>query len=562
MAPTAKQLNRKQYKNDQLSRWRLLQALAAGGEKVDDEVKSKLLYTPYRIESDALQERLKTAPFVPMLGGILMKIQSQVTAKEPSYTGSDDPFWVDFFESGALSNQKDSPRCSFHRFLQSAVLQALTTQQAIAVVDTPDVGSVESLAQQRALGGDRPYVQLRPREDVWQSAADADGFKFCKLHSCRTVEDSWMDEPGIEHVFLIYEKRGGYVYFSKYKVRDESARADVDEISDKAVVEVIKEEEPVFFLNSGMSVYTKFPVVTMTFPEPLWLADQLLDTQVSLFNQTAAVEWALLSTNYAQLLFQDVDRLEELNDRISGGAGNGYYWALPPGVQATWLERDGSGIDRGREYRKELKSEMLEIVQQVASSAINYKYASGESKKEDRRALDILLEVYGYSLRRFAGDILNVAAIAHGESVAWKVDGFSNYDGDSLLEDLAQYTEVAKNINSPTLRRESQKTLSLRAIQELNLPDEIAVQIAEEIGLEPFALTDEQREFLRKLNSEGKLSDAGLFEILRTAKELPLEFDIDQELTRNGLAYAAEDTDQGETIAPTDSDRQGNDPGE
>lgn len=561
MTPTAKQLNRRQYSEDQRSRWRLLEALASGGEKVDDRVKSRILYTPYRIESDALEERLKTAPFVPMLGGILMKIQSQVTAKEPTYTGSNDPFWTEFFEIGALSNQRDSPRCSFHRFLQNAVLQALTTQQAVAVVDTPDVGDVESLAQQQALGGDRPYIHLRPRADVWQAEADAEGFKFCKLHSCREVQDSWMDEPRLEHNFLIYERKGGYVYFSKYKVREEENKGNPNEISEKAQIEVIKEEEPVFFVRSGQSVASRFPVVTMTLPDPLWLADQLLDTQVSLFNQTAAVEWALLSTNYAQLIFQDADNLSELNDRISGGVGNGYYWALPTGVQATWLERNGTGIDRGREYRKELKTEMLEIVQQVASSAINYRYASGESKKEDRRALDILLEVYGSSLRRFAGEILNVAAIAHGENVLWKVDGFSNYDGDSLLEDLAQYTEVAKSINSATLRRESQRTLSVRAIQELNLPDEIAQQISEEIGEEPFALTDEQREFLRKLNSEGKLSDEGLFEILRTAKELPSDFNIEQELIRNGLAYATQDTNPGDILAPTDGDRPSNDLG-
>jgi hypothetical protein len=334
-------------------------------------------------------------------------------------------------------------------------------------------------------------------------------------------------------------------------------------VPDTAEISVIKEREPIFYINAGNSNIVRFPVVTMTLPEPLRLADQLFDTQVSFFNQTAAVEWAILSTNYAQLIFQDVLDEDELAERINGRAGNGYFWALPEGVKATWLERDGAGIDRGREYRKELKAEMLEIVQQVAANATLYQrtHASGESKKEDRRALDILLEVYGHRLRQFASEILNVAAIAHGENVTWTVNGFDHYDGDTLQDDLQQLVSVTGVVDSPTLRREGQKAIAARAVHELGLPEEIRQQISDEIAESPYRLTDEQRENLRKLNSEGKLSEKGLFEILIKAGELPSDFDVDEELERTGLNYDPEEEEddqiEGESDAPDSSPDEG-----
>lgn len=551
-------------------RWWLLEALVAGGAKVDSRVKGHLLANPHKTEKDAYEARKKAAPYVPILGGILMKVQSQITAKEPVYLGSEDPFWDEtFFKSGGITSKQDSPRCSFHTFLQDSILQALTHGQAIAVVDVPDVGEVQSLAQQRSLGGDQPYVQLRPKKDLWESEIDENGFKFVKLHSASMVRDNWLSGATLQHRFLIYERDGGMVYCSRYQatveLRDgkQLTPEDYIKVPDSAEIRVIKEREPIFHLNAGNTNIVRFPVTTMTLPEPLRLADQLFDAQVSFFNQTAAVEWAILSTNYAQLIFQDVLDEDELAERINGRAGNGYFWALPEGVKATWLERDGAGIDRGREYRKELKSEMLEIVQQVAANATLYQrtYASGESKKEDRRSLDILLEVYGYLLRQFAAEILNVAAIAHGENAAWTVNGFDHYDGDTLQEDLQQLVSVTGVVDSPTLRREGQKAIAARAVHELGLAEEIRQQIADEIAESPYRLTDEQRENLRKLNSEGKLSERGLFEILIKAGELPSDFDIDEELGRTGLNYDPEteedDQIEGATNAPDSGASEG-----
>jgi hypothetical protein len=500
-----------------------------------------------------------------------MKVQSQITAKEPVYLGSEDPFWDEvFFKEGGITAKKDSPRCSFQTFLQDGILQALTHGQAIAVVDVPDVGEVQSLAQQRSLGGDQPYVQLRPIKDLWESEVDENGFRFAKLHSATMVRDSWLSEATLQHRFLIYERDGGMIYVSRYQATvllregQQLTPEDYIKVPDTAEISVIKEREPIFYINAGNSNIVRFPVVTMTLPEPLRLADQLFDTQVSFFNQTAAVEWAILSTNYAQLIFQDVLDEDELAERINGRAGNGYFWALPEGVKATWLERDGAGIDRGREYRKELKAEMLEIVQQVAANATLYQrtHASGESKKEDRRALDILLEVYGHRLRQFASEILNVAAIAHGENVTWTVNGFDHYDGDTLQDDLQQLVSVTGVVDSPTLRREGQKAIAARAVHELGLPEEIRQQISDEIAKSPYRLTDEQRESWRKLNSEGKLSEKGLFEILQKAGEMPGDFNIDEELERTGLNYDPEteeedDQIEGESDAPDSSPDEG-----
>ena len=534
-------LLRRHHRHKRLNNhWQLLNKLVAGGSAVDDEVKKQLLTTPNCRSQDVVEERIKTAPYFSLMGAILARLQSHLLADKATYKSlpdTKDDFWQsEFFPHGVIS---DRGRVSFHQGLKDATLLALAQGSAIAQIDVPHV-TAENRAQQEMLGGDRPYVIIRSRCDLWDWENDKEGLIFAKLHTFRYRRQGWLDDVIPEHEFTVYQRESwGGVTMARYLVRpkDISSYQErpfiLENINpdDIAIVEDLAPTE-VFHLEGR----NPFPVTILEFDPTLCIADQLFDSQKSHFNQTAAAEWALLSTNYAQLIFNDVDDEDELKLRI-GKAGDGYYWALQPGVKATWLERSGQGIDRALSYRDTKKAEMLEIISQIAVTAASA-YAqlnrSGESKKEDRRNMDILLEVYGQAIAEFAKQNLEVASIAHGTALTWAVDGFHKYDSDSLLEDLNEYQECDRVLNSPTFRKASQEKLATQAIEALGLPLELTDTIVSEIAENTFVLDDKQLDFLQSLASVGRLSNEGLFSILKAVKLLPDDFNIEAELQRLG----------------------------
>ncbi|MEN9566243.1 MAG: hypothetical protein RLZZ69_1439, partial [Cyanobacteriota bacterium] len=106
---------------------------------------------------------------------------------------------------------------------------------------------------------------------------------------------------------------------------------------------------------------------------------------------------------------------------------------------------------------------------------------SGESKKEDRRNLDILLEVYGQHLSSFVQSILNIAAIARGDNSQWLVSGFTDYDSDTFLEDLEQYAASSPVIDSKVFNQAAREQLLERAIAELGLNPKIREEAIKEM---------------------------------------------------------------------------------
>lgn len=518
--------------------------MVQGGSSVGIEEKKQLLTSPNCRSQEVIDERVKIAPYFSLMGSILTRLQSQLLADKATYTldpTTEDNFWKqEFFPRGVAGNKG---RKSFHQGLKDATLLALSQGLAIAVIDVPHV-QAENRLQQEVLGGDRPYVIIRSREDLWDWESDKDGLIFAKLHTFRYRREGWLDDVIPEHEFTIYqrEEHGG-ITMARYLVRPSKPEDyqdrpfDLDSANQNNTV-IIEDLAPteVFYLSRGNEKIVKFPVIILEFDDSLCIADQLYDSQKSHFNQTAAAEWAMLSTNYAQLVFSEVDDQKKLEARI-GKTGDGYFWALPPDIKVNWLERQGNGIDRALNYRDTKKAEMLEIISQIAVTAASA-YAqlsrSGESKKEDRRNMDILLEVYGQAIAEFAKNILDVCAIARGVDATWAVDGFHKYDSDSLLEDLEQYSMCDRYINSSTFRKASQEKLALMAIEELGLNPELSNTIISEIEQNTFVLDDKQLDFLQSLASVGRLSNKGLFTILKAVKLLPEDFDIEAELIRLG----------------------------
>ena len=484
--PTLSQLITRHPEHKERSHyWALLKALSNGGEQVDERVKRELLADPDGRPEDVIAERIKVAPYFSSIAPILLRLQSQLLAKEAVYTGSNDEFWQQFKTDRAFIPSDDNPKTSFHGLLKVATLNALIERKAIAQIDTQ-------------ADSDEPYVVLRDRGDLWDWASDQDGLVYAKLHTCREYRPRWDALMVREHDFYIYQREDdGAVTASRYVLR---LRSDLDPSQktpmpfDERALENLKDDDviieerlaptEIFHVVQGQQRIFRFPVVIMTLPSTLWLADQLFDCQKSAFNQQASLEWALLSTNYAQFIIEGSTNADETRSRLST-QGNGYFTVLEGDERASWLEREGKGMDFTLKYRDVLKSEMMEIISQIAWSAANSTSViarSGESKKEDRRNLEILLEVYGESVRSFAKQILDVASIARNEAIEWTVDGFSHYEADGLADDLQEYLTIDQvNIDSPTLKAEGPKQLASVIVQELGIPEKMLPTILQEI---------------------------------------------------------------------------------
>ena len=372
-----------------------------------------------------------------------------------------------------------------------SMMMALTTGKAVAQIDTKRANGAVSKAQQRESGELNPYVILHPRSALWDWDSGRDGFDFVKLHQFRLVRSGWEATPIPEHVFTIFYRENGAVLTSKYVVRKIQRDSKpplpepfISSVNERDIsIEANIEAQPIFNVGGKF----EFPVVTLTLPKALWMASQLFDSQKSYFTQTAALEYALYSNNFAMPVITGVDDDDDdpLQDRKMG---DGYYLTLKTGQSITSFERNGASIQTAISYRAEVKRDIYDVLQQIAMSAADGASIiarSGESKSEDRRPEEILLERYGQSVKEFLVQVLKPAAIARGEIVDWAVTGYDEFLGFSIADLLTDMEGIAAaNIPSPTFKKEIQKHFVKRAARVYDLDQNAVQQSLSEIDSE------------------------------------------------------------------------------
>lgn len=504
-----------------LDRWRLLEALSEGGEKVSNEVKAKILFNPSTRSPDVIKERVKAAPFKNLLGGVMLKIVAQLMREDPIYSSptiDTDPFWKEeFFPASAILPGDTDGRASFNTMLARAMLHALMTKMALVQVEDKPTPGATNRKEQLQGGSLKPYLMLRSVADAWDYAIDRNGFVFVKLHCYKEERDQWDKQPIRVHEFQIYQRdSSGGVRSSVYRMtyRKDAQRkagqayepfdiynpASLESKMRDIEVQTVVQDVQIFQDRNGK---TKFPVVALTLPPQLWLADQLLDIQVSHFNARAGAEFALHSTNYAMpVLTADKSVDEDYGDRVgSKKFADGFFLPLEPGVKMEWFERQGSGIERALSYCKELKGEIVECIYQISNEAANSYPGiarSAESKKADERQQEILLLVYGHLLKEFAKQILEVASIAHDETdTEWQVRGFDHFMKATLEEEVIEYKAIDETgLESPTLKQEAQKALMRNFANRLDIDKDRIAEMEKELEKYPFELPPDKASVL------------------------------------------------------------------
>jgi len=474
---------------DKSDYWDLLTAVTEGGDSMTDDIKKQLLPNPDGRPEEVIRERVKLATYCNKIGAILSRFNSELFKNPATPTGSDDPFWTnDFLKNGALLPCDDDGRASFNTFLMESMAQALATGKAIAQIDTKTQIDATSLAQQKEAGALNPYVILHPRSALWDWDAGINGFDFVKLHQFKLVRSGWDVPPVPQHIFTIYYRQNDQILTSKYTVtkipKDNKPVPPMPFIDTAMAKDVVittnLEAQPIFNVRGVF----EFPVVTLTLPKSLWMASQLFDCQRSYFNQTAALEYALYTNNYSVPVISGVE--DDSDDPLQNQKlGNGYYITLKTGQAISAFERSGASIQTAIGYRAEIKRDIYDVLQQIAMSAADgaaIVARSGESKKEDRRPEEILLERYGQLVKEYLVQVLKVAAIAHNEIVNWEVVGYDEFLGFSIAELLNDLTGIDQaQIPSPTFKKAVQKHFIKRVARTYDLEQSEVQQALQEI---------------------------------------------------------------------------------
>jgi hypothetical protein len=510
--------------------WRLLQALSEGGSSVTDQIKKQLLVDANGHDCD----RSKLAPYDCQIGSIIVKLTSQLmnTAMVPS--GSDDKYWDSFFTRCAiLPHDETGSMVSFKSLLANAALQALIQGRAIAQIDTSCIAT-DSIAVQKQSGGDIPYVILRNSWDLVDWSADRNGLEFAKLHTYSEERETWDSESVPTHKYTIYQTIAGEIVASVYNlvIKPDYRSMPFSLLEDEHVTITAEfENTDLFHTKKGRYL---FPIQVMKFPKQLQLADQLFDLQRSYFNQNTSLEWSLLQTNYAMPVFTGI---KDPYNEPTKPMGDGRFLEMGENQSAFWLEKSGTGNALTMDYLKGLKERMLEVIHTIANSVAStsgLNQQSGESKKEDRRNLDILLGWYGEQIKGFGQNILNVASIVRDEDVQWSIKGFDDYNGLDLDDSLDSYSRLMAEggLDSNTLRRELQRNLVAKAGQLFDLSPAATKAIEDELADKPYNLDQAQRSGMIELAKGGVLSSRDLFELLIRSGDLPSDFDVDRAVQR------------------------------
>ncbi len=506
--------------------WMLLKRMVQGGSRLSMADRMALITPPHQQDYQTLQPKLQGSRYENVIGSIVNKLRGQVMATDilPNHE-SNDEFWdAEFFKKGCFVKGKPA---SFIKLLSEACLSGFTQGKAYVVVDVnPDTR--------------KPFAALVNRDSVLDESCEGGQLQFIKIVDSNIRKKSWRSDSEIVHTFSIYESIDGKYYQSQYNIyKNLEGEADYEfSAIGKAKgyqEEVLIQDREMYSKVMNGELFAPAPVIELDFEEGTWIADSLFDSQRSLFNQITGSEWALMSTNFAMLVFLDVMDEEDIKDRFDK-VGDGYWFSLPKEVRAEWLTRDPRGIELSMNYASKLKMQMYEevevIIQNVAATVMA---RSGESKKEDRRHLEIFLRAIGRIMRDFGQQILDTVFIANGEDPTASLTGFENYDSDSLLEDLEEYRQSERIFRSKTYTVEGQKALSTKSAASIGIPAEKWKQIKEEIEANTVLLSEAQQEMIKDLVIAGQLPlEAGLRELKRS-QLFGDDFNVEEVLIQLGI---------------------------
>lgn len=367
-----------------------------------------------------------------------------VLASEPEEV---DPFYT------VLREDADGVGTDLDAMLRDLVVRALVSRRGYVRVEFPEPSAEPtSLAEADDAGLRRARLVAVPTERVRHWRREPSGaFAWVVEHECVTALEDFTDaEALVTETWTQWVADGTARRWQFTRRASERVRPDVE----------VPEVEP------PHNPCGAIPLVELSLPAELWLLNHLADPALEHFRKRNALSWAIDRTCYAMAWFF----LKDAKKPPAMGAG--YYGLLGVDERVEWPAPPSAPFDVIAENTRELVQELHRVAQQMALGVDNNASAlgrSGDSKKADHEATEIVLKAYGQRMREPLERLMDLVSRGRGERITWSVRGMDVFD----LADAATLTDMAVasdplRIPSATYRRELFKSIAHAQLPHLD----------------------------------------------------------------------------------------------
>jgi len=381
-----------------------------------------------------------------------------------------DPFWESF-----LGNV-DRQGLSLHQYQAARFREAFVTGRAWTLLELPQAGQAQSLADEDKSGQRRAYVVPLATEAVidWQRD-EAGALLWAIVHEEVASRLSPTASRGLPTQRWTIWEPSGWQRFEWTPTKPGQVAKDDDEAQLSA---------------EGAHSFGVTPLVELELPAGFYVLSKIRDQLVEGFNARCAKSWAMYVNLYATAVHKKVQsvvsELDGSSTNIrSARTGAGYGIEIGADEDLFYLEQSGAAFAVATEHIAELKDELYRVVHQMALSADNSAGAmgrSGESKATDNEASEIVLQALSEIEAPNRQAILSMAAAGRGESIDWDVVPVHKFSLQSAAEVLQESIAAGSaGVRSPTFEKERQKRVVSAFLPDLQ--EETAKQIDDEIEM-------------------------------------------------------------------------------
>ncbi len=424
--------------------WRRYADLYTGGEVMRVNAQA---YLPKRQKEPAevYYERLARVFYENYIGSIIDWYAATLLRTEPvlSFTnsGQEESFYNLFLDDCDLSGT------DFVEFFRRAFIQALIYQQSFVLVDFPRVESpaaFQSRAEEDAAGKSRAYLVNYTPLDIPNYKFDGHGnLEWAVIRVKERFQPSFESPEEVERTTWTYFDR---TEFRKYQLDGKGKDATLIESGPHA-----------------LSAAGKVPIVPVTVSDGLWLANKAALLQLEHFNKSNALAWSLHMGLFAMpVIYSERDWHQVV--------GESYYIQLGPQDRFGWTEPEGKVYQVAQDNLDRLKDEIYRVcylmVQAGGNSAANTTQ-SAASKQRDYSITHEVLRAYGDMLKDAMKKTLRMVAAGRFDEMSVDVKGLDQFDIADLSGELQDAQALLQIVdNSPTFRKELQKRLALKVLDD------------------------------------------------------------------------------------------------
>jgi len=476
--------------------WAKIRLFYRGGFELLDHAREFLHQAPNE-DPDRYAYRVKEASYICYFGQIVDYLVGALFYEKlqvvPAGGGGnapsppDEAFWKAF--------AKDADRCGTPAagLLAQAITTALLLRRAWVAVDLPEFDANVELpnrAAEERLGLNRAYAFEFPAEEVINWHRNSDGQLQWVVTQWREIDRSSPFAPVTEYRarFKVWLRDAGVVSWTTFETGPHKLSGD----------DQPREEELLSLVDEGTTTFHEIPLVEIELPWGLWAGNKIgplalehfrarSDLRGSLSRSLVEIPVVHLAPEIPgvgeALPATRVQRTDRGDDVVGQYEQKGQV-TIGYNERFEFVGPSGRGYDVADRQLTTLRDEMYRTVTAMSLSLSNTASAvgrSGESKREDRSATEIVLDALGELVRRAAVRVYDVVAGGRGDSVVWEAQGLSTFNVAARGELVEEAERVLPlSVPSATFRKEYLTRVALSLTP--NAAPETKAQIQKEIA--------------------------------------------------------------------------------